>query len=114
VFLESFRLDLFERLEVILYPPARRGQVRLSGTVARAGFGHRFLHRKSGEGVPGTVHCEDEDLSRCGPEVARVLYERFGEAYFLKSCLAFSRYAMSCSSLTFGSLIFFITRSTAC
>jgi uncharacterized protein (DUF4213/DUF364 family) len=30
------------------------------------------------EGLPGTVHCKDEDPSRCGPEVARILYERFG------------------------------------
>lgn len=26
----------------------------------------------------GTVHCRDEDPSRCGPEVARTLEERFG------------------------------------
>jgi hypothetical protein len=30
------------------------------------------------EQVRGTVHCKDEDPSRCGPEVARVLHERFG------------------------------------
>jgi hypothetical protein len=30
------------------------------------------------EQLPGTVHCKDEDPSRCGPEIARVLYERFG------------------------------------
>ena len=30
------------------------------------------------EQLPGTVHCKDEDPSRCGPEVARLLYERFG------------------------------------
>jgi uncharacterized protein (DUF4213/DUF364 family) len=28
--------------------------------------------------LPGTVHCKDEDPSLCGPEVARILYERFG------------------------------------
>lgn len=28
--------------------------------------------------LPGTIHCKDEDPSRCGPEVARILYERFG------------------------------------
>jgi hypothetical protein len=30
------------------------------------------------EQLPGTVHCKDEDPSRCGPELARVLCERFG------------------------------------
>ena len=30
------------------------------------------------EQLPGTVHCKDEDPSRCGPEVARILHERFG------------------------------------
>jgi len=30
------------------------------------------------ERLPGTVHCKDEDPSRCGPEMARILYERFG------------------------------------
>jgi len=30
------------------------------------------------EQLPGTIHCKDEDPSRCGPEVARILYERFG------------------------------------
>ena len=30
------------------------------------------------EELPGTVHCRDEDPSRCGPEVARIVYERFG------------------------------------
>ncbi len=28
--------------------------------------------------LPGAIHCLDEAPSRCGPEVARVLYERFG------------------------------------
>lgn len=31
------------------------------------------------ERLPGTVHCKDEDPSRCGPEVARILHERFGD-----------------------------------
>lgn len=31
------------------------------------------------EQLPATVHCKDEDPSRCGPEVARILYERFGK-----------------------------------
>jgi len=30
------------------------------------------------EQLPGTVHCKDEDPSRCGPEMAMILYERFG------------------------------------
>lgn len=30
------------------------------------------------ERLPGTVHCKNEDPSRCGPEVARILSERFG------------------------------------
>ncbi len=30
------------------------------------------------EGLTGTVHCKDEDPSRCGPALARILYERFG------------------------------------
>jgi uncharacterized protein (DUF4213/DUF364 family) len=30
------------------------------------------------EELPGTLHCMDEDPSRCGPEVARILYDRFG------------------------------------
>jgi hypothetical protein len=30
------------------------------------------------EGLTGTVHCKDEDPSRCGPEMARILYKRFG------------------------------------
>lgn len=28
--------------------------------------------------VQGPIHCKDEDPSRCGPEIARKLYERFG------------------------------------
>jgi hypothetical protein len=28
--------------------------------------------------LPGTIHCKDEDPSRCGPEVARILYDRHG------------------------------------
>jgi hypothetical protein len=31
------------------------------------------------EQLPGTIHCKDKDPSRCGPEIARSLYERFGE-----------------------------------
>jgi uncharacterized protein (DUF4213/DUF364 family) len=31
------------------------------------------------EQLPGTLHCKDEDPSRCGPEVARALHERFGD-----------------------------------
>jgi len=31
------------------------------------------------EQLPGTVHCRDEDPSRCGPETARILNERFGD-----------------------------------
>jgi len=30
------------------------------------------------EQLPGTVHCKDEDPSLCGPEIARILCERFG------------------------------------
>jgi hypothetical protein len=30
------------------------------------------------EQLPGTIHCKDEDPSRCGPEMARILHERFG------------------------------------
>jgi hypothetical protein len=30
------------------------------------------------ERLPGTIHCKNEDPSRCGPEMARILYERFG------------------------------------
>jgi uncharacterized protein (DUF4213/DUF364 family) len=28
--------------------------------------------------LSGALHCKDEDPSRCGPEIARVLHERFG------------------------------------
>ncbi len=28
--------------------------------------------------LPGTIHCKDEDPSRCGAEIARILSERFG------------------------------------
>jgi len=31
------------------------------------------------EHLPGTIHCKDQDPSRCGPEIARILHERFGE-----------------------------------
>jgi hypothetical protein len=30
------------------------------------------------EHLPGTLHCKNEDPSRCGPETARILHERFG------------------------------------
>jgi hypothetical protein len=30
------------------------------------------------EHLPGTTHCKDEDPSRCGPEVARILHDRYG------------------------------------
>jgi len=36
-------------LEVILYALVVRGQMSLSGPVDRAGFGHRFVHRKTGD-----------------------------------------------------------------
>jgi len=31
------------------------------------------------EQLPGTIHCKDEDPSRCGPEVVRILHESFGD-----------------------------------
>jgi len=30
------------------------------------------------EDLPGTIHCKNEDPTRCGPEMARILHERFG------------------------------------
>jgi hypothetical protein len=30
------------------------------------------------ERLPATLHCENEDPSRCGPEMTRILHERFG------------------------------------
>ena len=33
------------------------------------------------ERLPGTVHCKNEDPSRCGPEMARTLHERFGPVH---------------------------------
>jgi hypothetical protein len=30
------------------------------------------------EDLPGTIHCKNEDPARCGPEMARILHERFG------------------------------------
>ena len=41
--------DLLEGLEVILDALVEGGQMRLSGSVDRAGFGHRFVHRQIGE-----------------------------------------------------------------
>jgi uncharacterized protein (DUF4213/DUF364 family) len=32
------------------------------------------------EHLNGTVHCKNDDPSRCGPEIARTLFERFGQA----------------------------------
>ena len=43
-------------LEVILYALVVRGQMSLSGPVDRAGFGHRFVHRKTGD--EGGSHSE--------------------------------------------------------
>jgi hypothetical protein len=31
------------------------------------------------EQLPGAIHCKDEAPSRCGPEVARILHDRFGD-----------------------------------
>ena len=48
-FLESFRVNLFEGFIVVLDALVEGGQMRLSGMVDRAGFGHRFVHRQTGE-----------------------------------------------------------------
>ncbi len=44
---ESFRPDLFEAFVVILDALVEGAPMRLSGTVNRTGFGHRFLHSKT-------------------------------------------------------------------
>ena len=48
-FLESFRVNLFEGFVMVLDALVEGGQMRLSGPVDRAGFGHRFVHRQTGE-----------------------------------------------------------------
>ena len=42
-FLESFLVNLFEGFIVILDALVEGGQMRLSGSVDRAGFGYRFF-----------------------------------------------------------------------
>jgi len=46
---ESFRPELFEAFVVILDALVEGAPMRLSGAVDRAGFGHGFLHRKTGD-----------------------------------------------------------------
>jgi len=41
-FRESFRVNLFEGFIVVLHALVERGQMRLSGTADRTGFGHGF------------------------------------------------------------------------
>lgn len=63
---KAFAADhLFERLEVILYALVVRGQMRLSGPVDRAGFGHRFAHGKTGD--EGGSHSEGAQKARGVP-----------------------------------------------
>jgi len=47
-FLESFRVNLFKGFIVGLHALVEGGQMRLSGSVDRAGFGHRFVSKKIG------------------------------------------------------------------
>jgi hypothetical protein len=42
---KSFFVDPLKSIEVILDALVVRGQMRLSGPVDRAGFGHGFVHR---------------------------------------------------------------------
>jgi len=49
VLLEPFRPDLFEGFIVILYAPVEGSQMRFSGTVDGAGFGHGFLRKETGD-----------------------------------------------------------------
>ena len=62
--LEPFRPELFERLEVILHALVMRSQVRLSGAVDWAGFGHGFVHKKTG-GEEGSSSEGDSKGKRC-------------------------------------------------
>ena len=51
-------------LEVILHALVMRSQVRLSGAVDRAGFGHGFVHKKTG-GEEGSSSEGDSKGKRC-------------------------------------------------
>jgi hypothetical protein len=48
--LESFRVNLFEGFVMVLDALVEGGQMRLSGSVDRAGFGHRFFEETGDEG----------------------------------------------------------------
>jgi hypothetical protein len=51
-FRKSLRVDLFEGFVMILDALVEWGQMRLSGTVDRAGFGHGVVQKKRAEKGP--------------------------------------------------------------
>ncbi len=82
-FLESFRVNLFKGFIVVLHALVEGGQVRLSRPVDRAGFGHRFGYRQTGEeggsnpqgaqkarGVPGGGGWGKKERPDCLPDLS--------------------------------------------
>jgi hypothetical protein len=75
--------DRLEGLEAILNALVEGGQMRFPGSVDRAGFGHRFVHRQTGEeggsnsegpqrarGVPRGLGWGKEDRSDRRPDLS--------------------------------------------
>ena len=83
-FLESFLVNVFKGFVVVLNALVEGGQMRLPGSVDRAGFGHRFVSKKIGgqggssfegaqraRGVPRGGAWGKEDRPDCRPDLPR-------------------------------------------